>query len=142
MGSGRNETGDAGLDRFRAPCRDGRVRRDDQERNGAFVDGARHRRIGRPREALSGIGRQLDLDDDHPDRDVAVEKEKDDIGAVFGRLDLGQIGRDDPRLGVVRKRDSGASVSISGASDGRFLKRSTRISWTIEGMAAKFLPVH
>ena len=48
----------------------------------------------------------MDLDDDHPDGAAAVEKEDDDIGAVFGGLDLGQVGRGDPGLGVGRKRDA------------------------------------
>ena len=76
----QDETGNAGLDRFRAPRGDGRVRRDDEERHGALVDGARHHRIRRPGEALPGIGRQLDLDDDHPDTVGAVEEENDDVG--------------------------------------------------------------
>jgi hypothetical protein len=42
----------------------------------------------------------LDLDDDHLDRDVAVMKEDDDIGAVFGGLDLGQVGRGEAGFGI------------------------------------------
>ena len=49
---------------------------------------------------------ELDLDDDHPDRDVAVEKEDDDIGAVLGGLDLGQVDRGEARFGVGRERDA------------------------------------
>ena len=49
---------------------------------------------------------ELDLDDDHPDRDVAVEQEDDDVGAVLGGLDLGQIDRDEAGLGVGRERDA------------------------------------
>jgi hypothetical protein len=48
----------------------------------------------------------LDLDDDHPGGAVTVEKEDDGIGAVFGGLDLGQVGRGDTGLGVVRKRNA------------------------------------
>jgi hypothetical protein len=70
------------------------------------VDGARDGHIGGPAEALSGVGRQLDLDDDDPDRDVAVEQDDDHIGAVFGRLDLGQVGRDEAGFRVGRKREA------------------------------------
>jgi hypothetical protein len=48
------------------------------------VDGARD---------ASWSRRKLDLDDDDPDGDVAVEKDDDYVGAVFGWLDLGQVGR-------------------------------------------------
>jgi len=68
------------------------------------VDSPCDRRVGRPTETLLGIDRQLDLDDDHPHGDVAVEKEDDDIGTVFGGLDLGQVRRGDAGLGIGRKR--------------------------------------
>jgi len=48
----------------------------------------------------------LDFDDDHPDREVAVEKDDDDIGAVFGGLDLRQVGRGETGFGVRWKRDA------------------------------------
>jgi hypothetical protein len=102
----QDETGDAGLDRLRTPRGDDRIRRDDEQSRRAAVDGARHRRVGGPTQALLRIDRQLDLDDDHPDGGTAAEQEDDDVGTVFGGLDLGQVGRGDTGLGVSWKRDA------------------------------------
>jgi hypothetical protein len=55
-------------------------------------------------QALSGVRRELDFDDDHPVWNVLLEEGDDDVRAVFGRLDLGQIDRSKPRLGVGRHR--------------------------------------
>jgi hypothetical protein len=100
----QDEARNTDLDRFRAPSGDGRVGRDDEETCRAAVDSARDRRIGGPTEALSRVDRQLSFDDDHPDGDVTGEKHDNDVGAVFGRLDLGQVGRGEARFGVRWKR--------------------------------------
>ncbi|WP_437730619.1 hypothetical protein [Sorangium sp. So ce1335] len=42
----------------------------------------------------------------HPARNIVVEQEYNKIGAVLGRLDLGQIDRDEARFGVGRERDA------------------------------------
>jgi hypothetical protein len=82
------------------------LRCDDQEARRTAVDRPGDGHIGGPTEALSGIDRQLHLDDDHPDRDLAVEEDDDEISAVFGGLDLGQVGRGETCFGVRRKRDA------------------------------------
>src|SRR3954471_14379022 len=102
----QDEAGDSGLDRLRAPPGDGRLRRHDQEGRRAAMDSPRHRHVGGPTETLSGVGRQLDLDDDYPDGSSVAEKENDDISPVFGGLGLGQVGGGDAGLGVVRKREA------------------------------------
>lgn len=70
------------------------------------MGGARARHIDGPTEALSRVDRQLDLDDDHPDGMIAVEKDDDGIGAVLGWLDLGQVGRGETSFGVGWKREA------------------------------------
>jgi len=52
------------------------------------------------------VDAELNLDDEHPDRDVAVEQEDDDVSAVLGGLDLGQIDRNEARFGVGGERDA------------------------------------
>src|SRR3954447_11649673 len=91
-GGAQDEAGDAGLDRLGAPSGDGRIGRNDEEGRRATVDSARHRHVGGPTETLFGIYGQLDLDDDHADGVAVVEKNDNDIGAVLGWLNLGQIG--------------------------------------------------
>jgi hypothetical protein len=81
----------------------------------------------------------LDLDDDHPDGEVAVEKDDHGVGAVFGGPDLGQVGRGEAGFGVGRKRDAQRLHQHLGGERRAMLKRSTKISWSIEGMAAMFL---
>ena len=70
------------------------------------MSGARARRVVGPGEALARVDAELDLDDEDPDRDVAVEQEDDNVGAVLGGPDLGQIDRDEARLGVGGERDA------------------------------------
>jgi hypothetical protein len=99
----QDEAGDADRDRLRAPLGDDRVGRDDEEIRRAAMDGPRDRHVGRPTEALPGVHRELDLDDDHPDGDVAAEKNDDDISTVFGGLDLGQVDGRESSFGIDRK---------------------------------------
>ena len=57
------------------------------------MDRARDCHVCRPAEALPRVDRELDLDDEHQDGNVVVEQDDDDVRAVLGGLDLGQIDR-------------------------------------------------
>jgi hypothetical protein len=48
----------------------------------------------------------LDLDDENPDPDIAVEEEDDDVSAVLGGLDLGQVDRGEASFGIGREREA------------------------------------
>jgi hypothetical protein len=86
------------------------------------VSGARARRVLGPAVALPGVDAELDLDDEHPDGDIAVEQEDDDVGAVLGGPDLGQIDRDEARFGVGGERDAERFGEELGAERGAVLE--------------------
>lgn len=88
-------------DRLGAPGGDGRIGRDDEEVDRAVVDGSRDGHVGGPGESLPGDDPQLNLDDDRVDRDAFVIQQDDDrVGTVLGWLDLGQVDRGKPGIGV------------------------------------------
>jgi hypothetical protein len=102
----QDEARDADLDRLRAPCRDVRIGRDDEQAHGAAVRGARPGRVVGPAIPLARVDAELDLDDEHPDRHLAVQQEDDDVGPILGRPDLRQVDRDEARLRVRREGDA------------------------------------
>ncbi|WP_437586313.1 hypothetical protein [Sorangium sp. So ce1000] len=68
------------------------------------MDGAGAHGVLGPAEALSRIDGELDLDDEHGDGEVVSEQEDDEVCAVLGRLDLGEVDRGDACSGVWRER--------------------------------------
>jgi hypothetical protein len=71
-----------------------RVGSHDEQAHWAAVHGSRAHCVLGPAVALPRVDAELELDDERPERGVAVEQENDDIGAVLGGLDLGQVDRD------------------------------------------------
>ena len=80
----QDESRGADLDRLRSPIGDGRIGGDDEQISRAAVDETRDRHTGGPTETLFRIDHQLDLNVDHQDGAIAVEKNDAEIGAVFG----------------------------------------------------------
>src|SRR5262249_10282407 len=105
-GRAQDEAGDARLYRLCAPGGDVGMGGDDEQRHGAAMGGARARDVFGPGEALPRVPAELDLDGDDVDGNVAVEEQDDEVGAVLGGLDAGQIGGGDARLGVYGERDA------------------------------------
>ena len=104
---GQHEAGDAGLDRLRAPGGDVGVGGDDEQARGAAVAWrARPSSTRASVKRLRGSMPSWTSTMSDPDRDVAVEQEDDDVGAVLGGPDLGEVDRDEARLGVGGERDA------------------------------------
>ena len=81
------------------PSRDGAVRGQSEQLDGALVTSAKDGNVRRPGEALSVVARELCLNDD-TEHGLSVDEQHDSIGAELGRDDLGQIGGSEPCLCV------------------------------------------
>jgi hypothetical protein len=73
--------------------------RHDQNARRALEASAQSRDVDGPGEALPGIGRELDLDD-NAQHGLSIHEQHDEVGAVLGWIDVGQVGRLDTRLRI------------------------------------------
>jgi hypothetical protein len=92
------------LDRLAAPPGHRFGRGHDQDACRALEARAEAYDVDGPGQALLGIGRKLDLNDD-AEHGLSVDEQHDQVRAVLGRLDLRQVGRLDPRHRVRRQLD-------------------------------------
>jgi hypothetical protein len=74
---------------------------------GTLEPGSKQRHVGRPGETFPLLARELHLDDDAQHGlaiGLAIAQQDNRVCTVLGRLDVGQLGRFDPRLRESRQR--------------------------------------